>query len=306
MFGIPVINPFRVSSSATKTITLKNADGSVSGTISISSSSRNKSKKKLKKVPYSFKQISTQILRTKKPAAAGQVVSSARQVAASLRRMMYTGKYDDEELRHAAEHAERMVRIAKKRKKHLQEEENAKGQGGVCQADLEEQNNEDTDALWQGFLSDDNSQAGMSAEDLMMMSAEQMEELLREAQEQIQDLMEEMEMMETEALSEEELTVSRVNMDPEDLEALKKKHRAEELKEILEADMEYLKAMFNKYQQERKNAGSQSSSGNSGGSSDSYGSSEGVSLELGGTQMPVSVSAQEPVMVEGANMDTMV
>ena len=301
MFGISGISPFRVISSRRKTITLRNADGSVSGTISISRSTNNK--KKLKKVPYSFKQISTQILRTKKSASAGQVVSSARQVAASLRRMMYTGKYDDEELRHAAEHAERMVRIAKKRKKHLQEEENAKGQGGVCQADLEEQN-EDMDAVWQEYLSGEDS-ADVSGS--LMMDAGQMEELLRKAQEQMQDLMEEIEAMESEAVSEEELTVSRVNMDPEDLEALKKKHRAEELKEILEADMKYLKAMFNKYQQDRKNAGSAGSQGSSGdgGSSDSAGYAEGVSLELGGTQMPVSAGVQ-PVPVEGAGMDTMV
>lgn len=291
MTGYSGISPFRVGSSTVKTITLKNPDGSVSGTIRISKSTRNTGKKKTKKLQYNFKQISTQILRTKKAFSAGQAVSMARQMAAGLRRKVVTGEYDETELRHAIEHAERMVRIAKKKKKHLQEEENAGKRGGVCQGDLEGQDRED---VVDEYLTDDVGD----------MSEEEVRELLHEVQEEMQDLMDDLtEEMAQESFIEEELTVSRINMDPEDLEALKKKHRAEEWKEILEADMKYLKAMFDKYQQDRKNAGS---SGSSGGSDDSHSSVSGVSLELGGAEMPVPVSADVPVPTEGASMDMFV
>lgn len=289
IMGYSGMSPFRVGSSTIR-ITLKNLDGSSAGTIGISKPTRGRlaKNKKPKKVQYKFKQVSSQIMRTKKSAAAGQVISTARQMVASLKRMYGTGDYDDTELRHAIEHAERMVRIAKKKKKHLLEEENAGKKGGVCQADLEQQ---DEEALMEECLSEDAAE----------MAEEEMRELLQELQQQMQELMEE---MQSESVPEEELTVNQINMDPEELEELKKKHRAEEWKEILEADMKYLKAMFDKYQQDRKNAGS---SGSSQGSGDSAGSSSGaVSLEIGGTEVPVTTSGDVPVVTEGASMDTLV
>lgn len=291
IMGYSGMSPFRVGSSTIR-ITLKNLDGSSAGTIGISKPTRGRlaKNKKPKKVQYKFKQVSTQIMRTKKSAAAGQVISTARQMVASLKRMYGTGDYDDTELRHAIEHAERMVRIAKKKKKHLLEEENAGKKGGVCQGDLEQQ---DEEALMEECLSEDAAE----------MAEEEMRELLQELQQQMQELMEE---MQSESVPEEELTVSHINMDPEELEELKKKHRAEEWKEILEADMKYLKAMFDKYQQDRKNAGSSGSSGSSRSSGDSAGSSGAVSLEIGGTEVPVTTSGDVPVVTEGAGMDTLV
>ena len=209
IMGYSGMSPFRVGSSTIR-ITLKNLDGSSAGTIGISKPTRGRlAKKKPKKVQYKFKQVSTQIMRTKKSAAAGQVISTARQMVASLKRMYGTDDYDDTELRHAIEHAERMVRIAKKKKKHLLEEENAGKKGGVCQADLEQQ---DEEALMEECLSEDAAE----------MAEEEMRELLQELQQQMQELMEE---MQSESVPEEELTVNQINMDPEELEELKKKHK---------------------------------------------------------------------------------
>ena len=75
-------------------------------------------------------------------------------------------------------------------------------------------------------------------------------------------------------------------LEPEELERLKKKHRADELREIAEADMKYLRALFDKLEKDK-----QSSPVNS-----------GVSLELSGEEIPVEVIA-EPVMVEGGTID---
>lgn len=254
-------------------------------------------KKKPKKVKYSFKQLSTMILRTKKSVNAGQAVSSARQKVAGLRRMLYTGEYDDNELKLAIKHAEAMVRVAKKRKKHLQEEEQAGKHGGICQAELEEEQNAGQEEM------------EYAVQDSVEISEEEMRQLMRELQQEMQDLMEDsMEDLEQEMMQTEDLTATRVNMDPEDLEALKKKHRAEEMRQILEADMKYLKALFQKYQQDKKSAGSSQGSGNSQSSQTSGGSydSSAVSLELGGSEMPVSASGEAPVVTEGASMDTLV
>lgn len=85
----------------------------------------------------------------------------------------------------------------------------------------------------------------------------------------------------------EELSVSvSKEMDPADLELLKKKHRADELRKIAEADMKYLKAVFDQLEKEKSDI------------------ANGVSLELGGVEMPVTVGTQ--VITEGAAIDVTV
>lgn len=299
IMGYSGINPFHIGRSTVRRITIQNRDGSVAGTIGVSKPTKGRfAKGKKKKLQYNFKQISSQIMRTKKAAGAGQVVSSARQKVASLRRVLYSGQYDDTELKLAIKHAESILRVAKKRKKHLQEEENAGKRSGLCQAELEEEQMERMEEMEE-----------YPSEELSGISEEEMRQLMQELQEEMRDLMEEsMEDLE-QAVSEDSMMVDRINMDPEDLETLKKKHRAEEWKEILEADMKYLKALFNKYQQERKNAGSSSGSGETGDSRSSGSSqnfSDSVSLELGGAEVPVTAAASAPVVTEGAGMDTLV
>lgn len=101
------------------------------------------------------------------------------------------------------------------------------------------------------------------------------------------------------------------DMDPEDLAELKKKHRLDEQRDIMEADMAYLKALFYKLAQEKQQGSG--SSGIGGGSGDGNGVSasgggydgSGVSLELGGMEMPVE-TAQAPVMLEGGSVDATV
>lgn len=100
------------------------------------------------------------------------------------------------------------------------------------------------------------------------------------------------------------MPISSEEMDPEDLELLKKKHRAKEMKEIMEADMKYLKAMFNKLERERQE-GLDSIKSDFGANGSSGGQSNGVSLELGGV---VAAQGAQPltqitVMTEGGSID---
>lgn len=266
---------------------LKKADGTVVGSISVS---KPKEVKK-KKLNYNFKEISNQILQTKTAVNAGQVVSRAFSQVVLLRLKYRTGQYDEQEVRHAIEHAEQMARVAKKRMKHLQEEESAKKHGGVCQADLDEE----TQEMDLGDLeAEEGGSPGISEEDLkeiMQELKEEMREEMRDMEELAKELSEELDMDE---LTGEVIQTVRAEMDPEDLELLKKKHRAEELREIMEADMKYLKAVFDKLAKEKQ----ENSSGG-------FSNSSGVSLEIGGLEMPVEI-AEAPVAVEGGGMDVSV
>lgn len=86
----------------------------------------------VKKLQYNFKSISTQILRSKTSANARQIAGKARREVLRLKRQRQSGAYDDEELQAAIVHAQAMERVAKKKARHLQEEELMKVSGGPC------------------------------------------------------------------------------------------------------------------------------------------------------------------------------
>ncbi len=105
---------------------------------------------KLKKLRYSYKSISSQLLRSKTSIDAAKVARKARRELVMLKgkRLHENGKYDSYELEAAIAHAQAMVRVARKKVKHLQEEEMVKIKGGPCAGELEErkeQENELTD-----------------------------------------------------------------------------------------------------------------------------------------------------------------
>ena len=118
------------------------------------------------------------------------------------------------------------------------------------------------------------------------------EEEIRELEQQeLEALMEKLELSSDEmlqmlddtlALDEEldELTeVLTGTMTPEDLEQLKVKHRSDEARDILQADLKYLKALFDRLQSEKENAGKANVATNC---------DSGVSLSLDGCiDMPV-------------------
>ena len=164
-------------------ISIKRPDGSKVGTITIHSSSL----KKLKKLSYKQRRISTMITQAKTSTNAKQVVASAKTETVNLRRKLASGKYNDREVRAAIRHAERMERIAKKRMKHLMQEEAIEKNGG---------------GTWQpGFDEEDAQEYGQEMEgiDIAELSAEEMEELMQELQQEMEELaMEnEMEMMQS-------------------------------------------------------------------------------------------------------------
>ena len=79
-----------------------------------------------KKLKYSFKKISSKIINCKTSTSAREVVAQAKREIQKLRSARRTGKYDEEELAAALDHAKAMERIARKKVRHLEEEEIAK------------------------------------------------------------------------------------------------------------------------------------------------------------------------------------
>lgn len=284
-------------------IELYNRDGSSAGTMTVSTSQTRASKskktsktsqKKVKKLQYNFKRLSNQILRTKTSANAKQLVTKAKFQIADLRMKLISGDYNYSEIHNALVHAEKIARVAKKRMKNLEEEEYIEKTGRNDKIDIEEMQEKQEDREDEIL-------------DTTGMTQEEMEQLVQQLQEEMEQLEEELEeaMKDTENLMEEFVQGSKLEMDPADLEQLKKKHRSEEMRDIMKADMEYLKALFNKLAKEKASAGS-SSSNSSNDSDNSYGNISGVSLEIGGVDVPVETAAQAPVEVAGASVDVTV
>ncbi len=268
-------------SNSNKNVTrIKDLNGNTVATISVSSPKKGKKKR----LQYSFKSISNQIMMAKTPNVAKMVATKARGKIAMLQRNIDNDDYDETELRHAIIHAKKMLRIAKKKMHHLEEEQEAKQKTNVP---IEE----DGDGI--PYLPDEEEkeqeQKELELDQMVDEYQDIMSEFMMEVMNEMMNQM--MEAMELEELADEFMGETTLeDLEPEDLDRLKKKHRSDELKEIMEADMKYLKAMMNKLERERQEISTQSFSAPS------------VTLEISGVEMPVQVT-EVPVTPEGEVID---
>ncbi len=224
---------------------------------------------KLKKLKYRFKNISSKIIRSKTSYAAKQVAGQARREVLRLKNEKKQSGEDSAELDAAIAHAKAMERVAKKKAKHLEEEEMIKVSGGPCADRLveEEEKLEDTNNVSEVISS---QEAGYEQE--QEISYDEMAKMMSELSENIQAMIENMQAM-SEAMSQdmesmtedmqdlledvglgeltEAITPSGEEMDPEDLKQLKIKHRNKEMQEIAKADAEYLKTIFDILEKEK-------------------------------------------------------
>lgn len=207
----------------------------------------------LKKLRYQFKSISTKILRSKTSLAARQVAGQARREVLRLKRAKQSqnSEYDAEELEAAITHAQAMERVAKKKARHLEEEEMAKASGGMC-ADTEVKEKEASPEE-QGAEAE-RAEAALSSDGVQGDALSDMEELTSEVLDEFSQSMQEM----LEEMGFGELNDSLLaiwgEMDPADLKLMKIKHRNKEMKEIVKADAEYLKAVFDQMEKEKDGA----------------------------------------------------
>ena len=272
-------------------------DSIVTSSLSYSESLRNQRQQTknttlaLKKLKYQFKNISSKILRSKTSQAAKQAAGQARREVLRLKRQKQSGNYDDDEIEAAINHAKAMERVAKKKAKHLEEEELAKAAGGIWQGDRisEEETKDAQDAEAENVqnaeeMSAESSEEEMSRDlsayeyagnevhagdsydisdyidlgidafyaqtgDFMSEMSDFTSEMMQETSDSLRDLMEEMGL---DGLSDNTVSVNR-EMDSADLKMMKIKHRNKEMKDIVKADAEYLKAVFNHLEKMKDN-----------------------------------------------------
>ena len=266
-------------------------DSIVTSTLSYSESLRNQRQQTknttlaLKKLKYQFKSISSKILRSKTSQAAKQAAGQARREIMRLKRQKQNSDSDSEEIDAAIAHAQAIERVAKKKAKHLEEEEMVKAAGGIWQGDriCEEETKDVQDAEAENAQNEEEMSAEGSADevsgdlsayeyaadsydisdyidlgmdafyaqagDFMSEMSDFTSEMMQEMSDSLRDLMEEM------GLDVESDTVVSVNreMDPADLKMMKIKHRNKEMKDIVKADAEYLKAVFDHLEKMKDN-----------------------------------------------------
>ncbi len=256
---------------------IRKADGTA-----VARTTRAGGKNKKKKLNYNYREISGQLMRAVTSVGARVVMVRAFQKVGTLYRQLRSGNYNEREVERAIAHAEQIAVVAKKRMKHLQEEERLK-KGGPCEAEMEEEAEEAK-----------TQKPEMENTEGAELDSEEIERLMEE----LEATLEEIERMEQMGELEEAATGLQEDMDPEDLKLLKKKHRSKELKEIMEADMKYLKALFHQLEKERREGASGIGGGNNSGSNHN----SGVSLEIAGVEMAASMP-EMPAEAAGGSID---
>lgn len=223
----------------------------------------------IKTIKYQFKSISSKILQAKTSLSARQVVGQAEREILRLKKERMKEDVDTTELDAAIAHAQAMERTAKRKVKHLEQEEMAEASGGngliVDEeesdkankegADVEEADTEEEKAADKAdaYINETDMKNNAESEDISEIN-ELTEEMTDAFVEGMKDIMDEMGLEELN----DALSVETGEIEPEDLKMLKIKHRNREMKEIAKADSEYLKAIFDHLEQIKDGAIQQS------------------------------------------------
>ena len=222
---------------------------------------------------YSVNQLVNKIQSAKTPMSAGKAVLSATRKVQELKRKLANADGDTEEIELALNHAKRMERVARKKKRHLELEEMAETVQG---RDETRDRNEDKAAeasenmaaamaqLSEDELSDRQSQLDEIQTSLFSELAGQMRAELGDGVElddemiaQIDAMVESMTEEEQAFLEEQEELLQSMetvdpHMTPEQLKRMKLRHRISEEKEIVKAGAEYYKGLMKYYQESGK------------------------------------------------------
>ncbi len=242
------------------------------------SSGSNKTKVK-KPVNYNYKEVSAKIRQAKTSISAGKAVIAAKRKVVEIRRKIEAGDGDPEELQFALTHAKRIEMVARKKKHNLELEELVEHTRSrdENQEKIEEAANNIQESLAESNeekISEEEDKIFEEREDMIHDAVEEMEERGTDNMDEMLDHLNEMiskfgeeELKELEEAMEafELMEIVDPHMSEEDLEDLKRKHRAAESRALVKADMDYLKSMI-KHQMEKANS-PQVSAVSSGGSS---------------------------------------
>ena len=211
-----------------------------------------------KPVNYNSKEVETKIQRAKTSVSAGQAVISAKRKVLEVKRKIASANGDSEELQLALTHARRMEMVARKKKHHLeleemvqitgerddrlekQKEASSQMQNAMVTASEEEISKREDE-----IFEERQKQLSEAAEQVRENGTQNAQDMLSElnkmlsefGEEELKELEEAMEMLES-------MEIVDPHMSKEDLEEMKRKHRASEQKAMVKADMDYLKDMI--------------------------------------------------------------
>ena len=217
-----------------------------------------------KTVDYNYKDVASKIQQAKNSVSAGRAVLAAGRKVLEIRRKITIHDGDPEELQISLTHAKRMEMAARKKKHNIELEEL------VVRTQKRDENTErlkdsaaDMENAMISFAEEDVSeQEDAIFDDRMNLMRTAQEEATESTPQEVEDLMWELNEMISEFGEEElakleetmenleNLEVVDPHMSEEDLEDLKRKHRAAENKAIMKADMDYLKDLI-KHQTEK-------------------------------------------------------
>ncbi len=204
---------------------------------------------------YNFKEVSNKVRAAKNSVSAGQAVLAAKRKVIEMKRKLATAGDDAEEIRLAVHHAEQIEIVAKKKKRHLEMEEMVEH---TRSRDEQNENAEDAAQDMSSSLTemaeekifDEQSDLLEERTDLLTEATAALQEsgevLTEDMMDELSALVEEFGKEEMEALEEmsEMLSAAEIvdpHMSEEDLKELKTKHRNAENRQMMKADMEYLK-----------------------------------------------------------------
>ncbi len=204
--------------------------------VRVHKSVKNSSAGKLKKrLPYNFKQLSNQIMQVKTSNAARPLVTKIQSKLSWLYRKLKSGEYGDSEIAAAIIHAAAMEKIAKRKVRHLEEEEAAENGSSPANAPGEDE---------EIFGKDELEESLKESEEISGKIMKRMMEEIEELEEELSgDMMSELQDM---------VSCAGHEMSEEEIKELRRNHRTEEERQLTRADLKYLKAMFDRLEQEKK------------------------------------------------------
>lgn len=227
----------------------------------VSETNKEKRKATKKKFTYNPNEVANKIRQSKTSLNASQAVRSARKKVSEIKRKLATAdESDSADIQSALIHASRMELVAKQKKRHLEQEEMVK-----ITMDRDERMEEKNDSAEDIRLSEVQAaeeEAYEKEDEIFEARQEMIDEMQANIEETTQDGTEEMseEMLsqmnlEIASLGEDlledleetldmlsEMEILNPHMSKEKFEKIKTKHRNDEEKAILKANMDYLKA----------------------------------------------------------------
>ncbi len=184
-----------------------------------------------KQQSYNFKEVEVKIQRAKTPLSAAQAVISAKRKVAEVKRKLANTKGDTKALEQALIHAKRMELVARRKKHHLEMEEYIEhGQKLEENSDAKEKA---VDAIREMSVTEGEEKIRKQLDELLEDAANIMDQTSEDLIDSLEETLEAL----------EELEIADPHMSREDLEKLKLKHRNSENRDMIRADMDYLKNM---------------------------------------------------------------